>query len=135
MGDDRRKWPLVQGALASGDKRELARRFRREATPSERKAWELLRNRRCLGLKFRRQQVIRGFVVDFYCAELRLVLEIDGAVHDRLERQIYDTERATHLERAGIRHQLHLHPEQVTASNLRALLEPLVRPSSSPPLP
>ena len=47
-----------------------ARQLRRDATPAERHAWTLLRNRRLLGLKFRRQHVLRGFIVDFYCAEL-----------------------------------------------------------------
>ncbi len=48
----------------------------------ERHAWSLLRNRRIGGLKFRRQHVIGAFIVDFYCADLRLVLELDGAPHD-----------------------------------------------------
>jgi len=43
-----------------------------------------------LVLKYRRQHVIDGFVVDFYCAELRVALEIDGAVHDRREVVEYD---------------------------------------------
>jgi very-short-patch-repair endonuclease len=53
-----------------GLKLAAARQLRRDATPAERHAWTLLRNRRLLGLKFRRQHVLRGFIVDFYCAEL-----------------------------------------------------------------
>ena len=48
---------------------------------SEREAWELLRGRRCLGLKFRRQEAVEIFVLDFYCPALLLGVEIDGLVH------------------------------------------------------
>ncbi len=70
---------------------DLARQMRKLPTLAEEKAWGLLRNRRCLGLKFCRQQVIRGFILDFYCAEKRLVMELDGEVHD-LQRD-YDQQR------------------------------------------
>jgi len=56
----------------------LAKINRSEPTAAEAAAWDLLRNRRCLGLKFRRQHVIRGFIVDFYCPELRIAVEVDG---------------------------------------------------------
>src|ERR1700679_3510922 len=74
--------PVIQGAPIDARKLALARRFRREPTPAEAAAWQLLRGRRILGLKFRRQHVIAGFIVDFYCASLRLVLELDGGIHD-----------------------------------------------------
>jgi very-short-patch-repair endonuclease len=51
-------------------------------TPAESILWKRLRNRRCHGFKFRRQQVIEGFVADFYCEVAQLVIEIDGAIHD-----------------------------------------------------
>jgi hypothetical protein len=54
-----------------------SRRFRRSPTESENKAWSILRDRQVLGLKFRRQHVIDGFIVDFYCAEKRLILETE----------------------------------------------------------
>jgi very-short-patch-repair endonuclease len=56
-----------------------ARELRRDATSTERYAWSLLRNRGVLGLKFRRQHVLHGFVVDFYCAAERLVLELEAS--------------------------------------------------------
>ncbi len=59
-----------------------ARQFRQEMTPSEALLWSRLRGNRLLGLHFRRQHVIRGFFVDFYCHEARLVIEIDGSVHE-----------------------------------------------------
>ena len=60
-----------------------ARRLRRESTPPERILWRHLQNRRIDGLKFRRQQPTGPFVADFYCAEAKLVVELDSDIHDR----------------------------------------------------
>jgi very-short-patch-repair endonuclease len=91
----------LSGALwtATRDKVELARALRKRLTPSERRLWAELRRGR-LGFRFRRQQVIAGFVVDFYCAESRLAVEVDGSVHDG--RGIYDRERDSHLTTLGV---------------------------------
>ena len=70
--------PVIQGAAIDARKLARARSFRPQPTPEEATAWSLLRGRRLLGLKFRRQQVIAGFIVDFYCASRRLALELDG---------------------------------------------------------
>ncbi len=59
----------------------LARQMRREPTPAEERLWESLRNRGLDGYKFRRQHSIDRFVVDFYCSEASLVVEVDGPVH------------------------------------------------------
>ena len=80
-----------------------ARLARRAPTPAEALAWELLRGRRCLGLKFRREQVIEGFRVDFYCASLRLSIEVDGGVHDEADRREYDALRTQALQALSIR--------------------------------
>jgi very-short-patch-repair endonuclease len=82
---------------------ELARHLRSNPAAAERTAWRLLRNRRVLGLKFRRQHPIARFVVDFYCAELRLVLEIDGGVHDDQRKSELDDARSAWLETRGYR--------------------------------
>ena len=58
----------------------LARTLRTRSTPAEHALWRLLRGR-ALRVKFRRQHPIEGYIVDFYCAELGLVVELDGAVH------------------------------------------------------
>ncbi|MDF1855541.1 endonuclease domain-containing protein [Pseudooceanicola sp.] len=58
-----------------------ARQLRQEMTPAERLLWWHLRNRRLLGLKFRRQVPIGPYIADFYCAEQRLVIETDGGGH------------------------------------------------------
>ena len=68
----------------------IARQLRSDGLPTERFAWSLLRNRRILGLKFRRQHTLHGFIVDFYCPQLRLVLELDGAGHDHPAQTGYD---------------------------------------------
>jgi len=81
-------------------KREFARYLRKDQTPAEEKLWCLLRNRKFLGLKFRRQHVIEGFVVDFYCDECKLAIELDGKIHDH--RKDYDELRDEALESEGI---------------------------------
>ncbi len=58
-----------------------ARRLKREQTASERLLWEALRDRRFEGLKFRRQHAVYAYVLDFFCAELMLAVEVDGGVH------------------------------------------------------
>ena len=87
------KPPVITGNKIAPEKLELARKFRKEPTSIEAQVWEWLRDRRMLGLKFRRQQIIEGFIADFYCAELRLALEIDGTVHDTPEAHAYDEAR------------------------------------------
>lgn len=63
------------------DKANLARALRRNMTAAERQLWQHLRANRLAGWHFRRQQVIAGFIVDFYCHAARLVIEVDGPVH------------------------------------------------------
>src|SRR5690349_3585886 len=81
----------------------LARALRHRPTPAERHAWTLLRNRGILGLKFRRQHVLHGFIVDFYCASERIVIELEGDAHDGAAEQTYDRARAEILVAAGYR--------------------------------
>jgi len=91
----RRRWRTSQAMLAR------ARQLRREQTPAEALLWEHLRNRRLKGLKFRRQHPVGRFVADFYCAQHRLIVELDGAVH-RMQGE-YDALRTEELERDGYR--------------------------------
>ena len=67
-------------------------------TPAEQAAWSVLRNRRFRGLKFRRQHPIGPFVLDFYCRELQLAIEIDGGAHHNVVDQAADRERQSLLE-------------------------------------
>ena len=77
--------------------------MRREDTLAEKHAWVLLRDRRMLGLKFRRQVPIENYIVDFYCPELRLIVELDGGVHDNPEAMRHDKERNLQLQQMGYR--------------------------------
>src|SRR2546429_8188862 len=89
--------------VTCAQKRALAAKLRRSATPLERHAWSLLRNRGIRGFKFHRQHVLRGFVVDFYCAAKRLVLELEGDGHGGPDQRAYDAARAEGTESAGLR--------------------------------
>lgn len=91
---------IVRGRHAP-EKRELAREFRAESTPTERILWAQLRGGRLRGLHFRQQQVIAGFIVDFYCHGKKLVVEVDGSVHEN--QRPYDTERDRILIGLGLR--------------------------------
>jgi very-short-patch-repair endonuclease len=112
-------------------KLQRARDLRRDLTMAERRAWTLLRNRRMLGLKFRRQHVIAGFIVDFYCAELRLVLEIDGTGHSGSAQSDYDAARTANLEARGLR-VIRIRNDALREDALRSLLEDLTRRPPSP---
>ena len=81
---------IVTGAHVTV-KRERARAMRREMTPAEEALWERLRTGRLGGFHFRRQQIIDGFIADFYCHAGGLVVEVDGGVH--ANRVAYDAER------------------------------------------
>jgi very-short-patch-repair endonuclease len=80
-----------------------ARRLRRPQTETEQALWEQLRARRFHGLKFRRQHAVHHYVVDFYCSELMLAIEIDGGIHDDPEVQARDRGRQAYLESQGVR--------------------------------
>jgi very-short-patch-repair endonuclease len=67
---------------ARPEKAESAKRMRSNPTEPEARLWLRLRGRRCDGFKFRRQAVVLGWIADFYCPELRLVVELDGGYHD-----------------------------------------------------
>ena len=89
--------------------KETVRKLRKNQTPTEEVLWEKLRNRKLLGKKFTRQYPIslnlhgtkQFFVVDFYCHEARLAIELDGGIHKN--RKIYDKLRDDLINRTGIR--------------------------------
>src|SRR6266542_2889001 len=89
--------------LSAAERFARVRALRHNPTPAERHAWTLLRNRGILGLKFRRQHVLHGFIVDFYCPSERIVIELEGNVHDTEAQRGYDQARTGFLEGAGHR--------------------------------
>jgi very-short-patch-repair endonuclease len=80
-----------------------ARRLRKNATPAEKKLWSCLRNRRVAGFKFRRQCSVRSRILDFYCEEARLAIELDGSGHKSHLGQCRDLDRDIELYEGGIR--------------------------------
>jgi type I restriction enzyme R subunit len=87
--------------MRSPERRELCRELRRRNTPAEEFFWELVCDHRFDGLKFRRQHPIGQFVVDFYCSEHRVVIELDGPVHESQTDQ--DRARDDAIKRTNIR--------------------------------
>jgi very-short-patch-repair endonuclease len=95
--DDR----IVIGNYVSPVKVHRAKELRQNMTPAEKILWQCLRANRLGGWHFRRQQIIDGFIIDFYCHASRLVIELDGEVHNQ---QIeYDAERDLILKSKGLK--------------------------------
>ena len=80
---------------------EAARILRKNMTSSEKLLWEQLKGKQILGLRFRRQHPIDIFIADFYCHEVRLVVEIDGEIHN--QKKEYDDGREAEMEKYNIK--------------------------------
>jgi len=78
-----------------------ARELRHDSTFPEKLLWSRLRDRRLAGIKFRRQFPVESYVVDYYCDEARLVIELDGDSH--ADRAAYDADRTAALQKARFR--------------------------------
>ena len=112
-----------------------SRRLRKQSTDAERKLWRHLRNRNFKEFKFRRQQPLGSYIVDFVCFEKRLIVEVDGGQHS--EQVKYDSERDKWLESQGFRvlrfwnNQLLGQTEAVSEVILEALEHPHFNPLPS----
>ena len=80
-----------------------SRNLRVEQTPAKNEFWKMVRNKKFQGLKFRRQQIIDGFIVDFYCDSIGLCIEIDGLVHETEEQIKYDKLRDEPIALRGLK--------------------------------
>ncbi|SRR6266545_2348505 len=106
-----------------------ARELRRNATQAEAAMWDLLRHRRLRGLKFRRQFPIATFVGDFCCYSQRLIVELDGNVHDEPAQAAHDENRDEYLKSRGYKilripnHRLFQDPESVLEEICRVAQE------------
>ncbi len=81
----------------------FARELRQKQTEPEELLWQLLRNRQLNKLKFRRQHPLKaGFILDFYCAESKLAVEVDGGYHNSEKQKKYDAERTKIIGEYGI---------------------------------
>ncbi|MBL0008828.1 MAG: endonuclease domain-containing protein [Saprospiraceae bacterium] len=90
---------------------KIARQLRKNPTKAEAFLWEYLRKNQ-MGRRFRRQHPTWLYVVDFYCHPLRLIIEIDGGIHEEAEQQINDKEKTENLESLGL-HIIRFSNEQV----------------------
>ena len=81
---------------------DFAKTMRHNSTDAEHLMWQLLRAKRFMNLKFRRQHVIKPYIVDFYCHEIGLVIELDGSQHGMDDAIEYDAERTNFLEALGL---------------------------------
>ena len=81
--------------------KSLSRRFRKKQTKTEEIVWDLLKNKKFKNLKFRRQHPIGRYIVDFYCPEHKLIVEIDGLIHRKEDQKKYDDVRQKDLESSG----------------------------------
>ncbi len=78
---------------------QTARKLRKNLTAAEARLWAALKNRQLEGLRFRRQHPVGNFVLDFYCPACKLVVEVDGEIHDRQKE--YDAARTAKLAEYG----------------------------------
>ena len=129
--------PGVSARFKSDRGVTLARRLRKATTPAERHLWFELRRLPISGSHFRRQATIGPFVVDFVCHGAKLVIEIDGGVHDDPVRALRDLERQDWIEGRGYR-VMRFTNRQVMASPAQVarviFAEVRARVRSAPPL-
>jgi very-short-patch-repair endonuclease len=78
-----------------------ARELRHTMTRAEHVLWDQLRRGRFAGLRFRRQHPLDGYIADFFCHRMRLIVEVDGEVH--AQQREYDAQRDAHFESQGYR--------------------------------
>ena len=87
--------------VKNNDMLDVARRLRREMTPQEQRLWYVFLRK--YPVKFYKQRIIESFVVDFYCADARLVIELDGSQHYTEQGKAYDEERSQILREYGLK--------------------------------
>ena len=120
--------------------REQRRELRRRQTETEEILWEILRDRKLGGYKFKRQYSVERFIIDFYCSEVRFAVELDGSVHDEKSQKAYDEARQEYIEEFGIEflriwnNEVELDVEGVKRKILEAI-ENLKRPHPPAPSP
>jgi very-short-patch-repair endonuclease len=123
----RQDWEKTKQTIITGQKPAekllLAQQMRLLPTPVEAKLWSCLRAGRLNGLHLRRQQVIDGFIADFYCHAAGLVVELDGAVHQ--QQADYDAERDRILKERGLR--ILRFPNREVENNLPAVLAQIAK--------
>ncbi|WP_375417519.1 endonuclease domain-containing protein [uncultured Hymenobacter sp.] len=85
------------------NKKDQRQTLRNSLTPAEAKLWFSLKNAQLDGRKFRRQHSVSAYILDFYCPEERLAIELDGAGHSTVTGNLHDAHRTAYLNSLGIR--------------------------------
>ncbi|RAI93845.1 endonuclease domain-containing protein [Algoriphagus yeomjeoni] len=114
---------------ASATTHQKAKELRKMLTPAERKLWTVLQNKQLDGYKFRRQHPLYKYIADFYCHELRLVIELDGEVREGEEQREHDINRDAVIKEYGI-HILRFRNQKIL-SDLPKVLEQILNYISS----
>ncbi len=122
---------IVIGQRVDALKIQRAKELRRGMTPAESLLWQRVRANRLNGFHFRRQQVIDGFIVDFYCHAAGLVVELDGGIHER--QGDYDAQRDRVLAARGLR--VLRFENRECAENLEGVLERILAACQEGPNP
>jgi very-short-patch-repair endonuclease len=94
------EYPMYYGAKPSIFK--LARELRKNETEAEKILWSKLNRNQINGLQFRRQHPINIFIADFFCPKIKLVIEVDGSIHEIPEFKLHDNGRSDFLNDHGI---------------------------------
>ncbi len=113
------KQRLIKGQRVTSITLQGAKSMRHQMTPEEATLWQALRANKVAGLHFRRQQIIDGFIADFYCSSAGLVIEVDGASHNGKEG--YDAERDRIMRARGL--SILRIPAQGVRNDLAAVVE------------
>jgi len=94
------EYPMYYGAKPSIFK--LAKELRKNETAAEKVIWSKINRNQIIGLQFRRQHPINMFIADFFCPKIKLVIEVDGGIHEIPEYKSHDTGRGDFLNDHGI---------------------------------
>ncbi len=113
--------------------KDRRKELRKNQTDCEKILWQKLRNRQMNGLKFFRQYSFGTYILDFYCPEISLAVELDGGQHAKEENQEYDSQRNLYLEANGVK-TLRFWNNEVLL-NLDGVLENIFKASQRPPIP
>ena len=105
---------------ATAETKARAAELRKSMTYAEKVLWQQLRNRKMEGLKFRRQHPVSIFILDFYCHEKKLAIEVDGGIHLSADKKEWEENRTFELNELGI-NVLRLSNEEVVDSTQKAI--------------
>jgi very-short-patch-repair endonuclease len=112
----------------------LAEAMRKNPTEAENILWKTLKKFRIEGYIFRRQHPINIFIVDFYCHKIKLVIEVDGEIHNQVQAQEYNDGRSGELERYGVKvirfkNEEIINNQELIIQKIRSIIKEISSPS------